>query len=87
MAITLFVDWNSLVAAFVNFLKTFGGVILGWALGFFGAALAEKRRGKKKQKAMMKAISSELHDVALRLLGVVLLTENRRGTLDRKLLE
>ena len=54
--------------------KGFGGVILGWVLGFASALLNDWVKGHRKRKAIQRAVSTELLEVAYRLLFVVYLT-------------
>ncbi len=62
-------------------------VVLGWALGIATAEWTDWRRDRKKLGATRRAISAEIQEVALRLLGVINEVEMRRGRYDRDLLQ
>jgi hypothetical protein len=70
----------------LRIVNVFGGVILGWALGFASALFNDWVKGHRRRKAIQRAVSTELREVAYRLLSVVYLTENRHGKMDRELL-
>lgn len=71
----------------VDLIKNLSGITLGWILGFASSLIRDWLKKKRKRADTRRAIATELHELAYRLLGVVYLTESAFGNFDRKLLE
>jgi len=71
----------------LTFMDSYGGVILGWALGLGSVLLNDWLRERKNRRQTKEAIAVELGEVGYRLLLTVYVTERHFGNGDRKLLE
>src|SRR6266851_114940 len=73
--------------AITELVKSMSSVTLGWALGIGSALIIERRKKRRKAKAIQIAVSMELREVAHRLLGIAYKIEARLGGVNRELLE
>src|SRR3972149_4960087 len=74
-------------AEIIEFIKDSFSVVLGWALGFGSAALADWRRGRRQLNTTKTAISLELQEIAYTLAMHAYSSERQAGRLSRELLE
>lgn len=79
-------NWHFVVDLLLKALMNYGAVILGWALGFMSALLSDKLKARSRRKAVTGAISTELREIAFRLVSVAWLIQRRRGAFDRELI-